>query len=366
MPQSEGGFKLFKIGDLFDIETPKKRFNANTVEFGGKYPYVVRTSTNNGIRGYITESELYLNPANTISFGQDTATIFYQVQPYFTGDKIKVLTYKQRELNPNLAMYLMTVMRKAFSLFSWGVSSFDVKVLGAVDIPMPIKKNKEIDYKSIDKYVNALKINHICGLDAFLKSTGYTNCSLTPKERNTINKVAYGMIRSKSVRIVDFFDVTNSHNILKSDVVFDSGKTPYVTASEGNNSIVSYIDYKDDMKESGNSIMIGGKTLVITYQPTAFFSNDSHNLVLCAKEQQTRKENIQLFLVASLYKSLKPKYNWGDSISKAKIQNDTFVLPITSEGSIDYDFMDSYICAVKKQVIGGLLDFIRMGKETHS
>ena len=366
MPQSEGDYKLFKVGELFDIETPKKRFNANTVEFGGKYPYVVRTSENNGIRGYITENELYLNPANTISFGQDTATIFYQEQPYFTGDKIKVLTYKQRELNPNLAIYLMTVMRRAFSLFAWGVSSFDVKILSAVDIPMPIEENKEIDYEFIDKYINALKESHINELEAFLKSSGYSNCSLTPKERYTISKVANGTICSKSVKIVDFFDVTNSHNILKSDVVFDSGKTPYVTASEGNNSIVSYIDYKDDMKESGNSIMIGGKTLVITYQPNAFFSNDSHNLVLCAKEQQARKENIQLFLVASLYKSLKPKYNWGDSISKAKIQNDTFVLPITADGSIDYDFMDSYISAVKKQVISGLQEFLKTGKETQS
>lgn len=50
-----------------------------------------------------------------------------------------------------------------------------------------------------------------------------------------------------------------------------SGNIPYVTASEGNNSIVSYVSYDDEMKEEGNSIMIGGKTLVITYQPKDFF-----------------------------------------------------------------------------------------------
>ena len=49
-------YKTFKLGEgeqrLFDISTPLKRFNANTVTFGGKYPYVVRSSLNNGIRGY--------------------------------------------------------------------------------------------------------------------------------------------------------------------------------------------------------------------------------------------------------------------------------------------------------------------------
>ena len=58
-------------------------------------------------------------------FGQDTATIFYQEKPYFTGDKIKVMSYRDCELNPELACYLLTVMRKAFQNFAWGQSSFN-------------------------------------------------------------------------------------------------------------------------------------------------------------------------------------------------------------------------------------------------
>ena len=140
---------------------------------------------------------------------------------------------------------------------------------------------------------------------------------------------------------------------------------PYVTASEGNNSIVSYIDYKDEMKEQGNSILIGGKTLVITYQPNAYFSNDSHNLVLVAKDKQARQENIQMYLVTSLYKSLKPRYHWGDSISKAKIQEDTFYLPTTPSGAVDYAFMENYINAVKKQTIARLKTFIAREKAAY-
>lgn len=62
-------------------------------------------------------------------FGQDTATIFYQEKPYFTGDKIKVMSYRDCELNPELACYLLTVMRKAFQNFAWGQSSFNENVL---------------------------------------------------------------------------------------------------------------------------------------------------------------------------------------------------------------------------------------------
>ena len=152
-------YKVYKLGEgnerLFDISSPQKRFNANTVTFGGKYPYVVRSSLNNGIRGYITQDECYLNPAKTISFGQDTATIFYQEKPYFTGDKIKVMSYRDCELNPELACYLLTVMRKAFQNFAWGQSSFNENVLKNMEIRLPVDSNDNIDYTYITTFIKA-------------------------------------------------------------------------------------------------------------------------------------------------------------------------------------------------------------------
>ena len=110
--------RAFRMDELFDIHTPAKKFNANTVKFGGKYPYVARGSSNNGIRGYITEDPRYLNPANTLSFGQDTATVYYQSKVYFTGDKIKILELKGYKLDEKIALYLIPTIRKAFSNLS--------------------------------------------------------------------------------------------------------------------------------------------------------------------------------------------------------------------------------------------------------
>lgn len=151
--------KSFKLGEgndrLFDITTTKKKFNANCIKFGGKYPYVARSSINNGIRGYITEDEQYLNEAKTISFGQDTATMFYQEKPYFTGDKIKIMTYREKELDKNLACYLITLMKKAFQNFSWGQSSFNETILKNIKIEMPITSDGNIDYDFIETFINA-------------------------------------------------------------------------------------------------------------------------------------------------------------------------------------------------------------------
>ena len=106
------------------------------------------------------------------------------------------------------------------------------------------------------------------------------DCELTKSESEVINS----SVVHKEFKIIDIFDVRNSHNILKSDVLLGTGKHPYVTASRENNGVMGYIDYNNSMLEFGNCIFIGGKSMTINYQEHDFFSNDSHNLILSLKD----------------------------------------------------------------------------------
>lgn len=154
----------------------------------------------------------------------------------------------------------------------------------------------------------------------------------------------------REYRIVNLFDVKNTHNILSSWVTENSGLVPYVTASQNNNSVSSYIEYDKSMLDEGNSIFIGGKTLVISYQEKDYFSNDSHNLALYFKNEEYRTKEIQLYMVSALYKSLKPLYSWGNSISKQKIQNDFVSLP-TLNNELAFSYMENYIKALEAERI---------------
>lgn len=149
----------FEIGKVFDVLTSKKRFDANKIEVldNGKYPYVVRTALNNGIKGYLNESKEYLNDGNSISFGQDTATMFYQEHPYFTGDKIKIVKCKSESFNKLNALYFLTSMNKTFSTFSWGSSSFNVSIIANQKIQLPLTKNNEIDYATMETFIKAVE-----------------------------------------------------------------------------------------------------------------------------------------------------------------------------------------------------------------
>jgi hypothetical protein len=150
-------FGEFRIEKLFEINSYKKRFDANKVIISkiGK-PYVVRTALNNGIRGYINEDEEFLNEGNTISFGQDTATMFYQEKPYFTGDKIKIVKSKDNRFNKLNGLFFISTMTKSFSSFSWGGSSFSVKIIGDQLMKLPIQNNQP-NYELMETLISAIQ-----------------------------------------------------------------------------------------------------------------------------------------------------------------------------------------------------------------
>jgi ankyrin repeat protein len=147
----------FKLWDLFNINTYKKRFDANklTISKTGE-PYVVRTALNNWIRWYIDENKEFLNEWNTISFWQDTATMFYQEKPYFTWDKIKILKSKNNNFNKTNWLFFVSTMTKSFTSFTWWSSSFNIKIIWNQLIQFPIKNN-EPDYEIMEILISAVQ-----------------------------------------------------------------------------------------------------------------------------------------------------------------------------------------------------------------
>ena len=176
---------------MFEVESYTKRFDANKVVIKekGKYPYIVRTSSNNGQKGFIDEDEQYLNEGNTIAFGQDTATMFYQEKPYFTGDKIKVLKPKISKFNKNNAQFFLVAMRKPFELFSWGTSSYNVDVIKSQKIALPVKDG-EIDFVFMESFIAEIEALRIADLSAYLKVSGFDNYELSGEELDALQRFA--------------------------------------------------------------------------------------------------------------------------------------------------------------------------------
>ncbi len=373
----------FRLGDLFEVLSSKKIYHANTIkihdtQIEGSYPYVVRATTNNGIKGFIIDDPTFTNEKNTLSFAQDTFTVFYQKQPYFTGNKVKILKPKFAFKSPKILHFISAILQFILKPLTWGLGS-TTESIAEFKISLPLKPTanaqtlKDIDFDFMEKFIAELEQCRLAELEqcrlaelqAYLKATGLENTTLSNEEENALNVFNNNNsggntpcgLTWQSFKIVDIFEVKNTRNILARDVVKDSGTTPYLCASKENNAVNSYINYNADFLDKGNCIFIGGKTFVVTYQQKDFYSNDSHNLALYLKDTHSKTKLNQLFIITCIYKALNNKYSWGDSISNTKIQNDSILLPTNPHGKIDFDFMHTLINTLMKQTIQGVAEY---------
>ena len=364
-------YKEFKIGKLFSAQTGD--IDLQQKDINGKGTFFI----NSGIEGLGIKGK---TDREAKTFNVNTITIDFWGNAYYRDFKYKMATHNHVFSlsgniirNRSVGLYLVSAMAYMRKMFSYNNMGTWTKIK-ELHITLPVTKSGDVDFAFMESRIREMEESRIREMeesriremDAYLKVSGFEDCELTEEERKAISLMDNGKVKFKPFYVTDdahngrrngIFTVKNSHNILQSSITPNSGNTPYVTAGEGNNSISTYISYDNTQIEKGNAIMIGGKTMVITYQSEDFFSNDSHNLVLYAKSPLLANELIQLYLVASLNKSLKPIYSWGDSISSKKIKKDTFYLPITPLGDIDYHFMESYIRAIEKQTIQRVKDW---------
>ena len=360
-------WREYAIGDVFEVLTTKKKFNAAEVAFGGKYRYVARGESNNGIRGYISEDKKYLNEANTISFGQDTATVFYQDEPYFTGDKIKIfLPKKHIRLNKNTAQMFISAMKKAFSNFSWGSSSYNIAILNSTKIQLPtITQNgvSLIAFDFIETFIATLNAERLATLNAYLKLTNLQDYTLTYDEQTALdglNTATWGEFKIEDVLVwqKNIAELNPLH--LNSLTISDEKKYPFYGQATTNNGIIEY----RHLKESVLNNPLGKPTILVhsnnqntVYLETPFYLKDGHGATSVLQSENLDKMTAQ-FLIGSIKKVIFQKYTYNSKATKIELKNTKITLPVKSDNTPNYGYMKLIICAMQKVVIKNVVDYL--------
>ena len=144
----------FKIGNIFNIVSPKVYHTREVKEDINGIPYVVRSKFNNGIKYMVERDEKFVvNPKGVISFGAENASFFYQDKEYISGRDMYYID--TRNLSRNTALFIIACLEKLTSKYSYNFGLFP-KLLKEEKIKLPIKNNGEPDFENMDKYMNEL------------------------------------------------------------------------------------------------------------------------------------------------------------------------------------------------------------------
>lgn len=367
-------YKKFKVGasyvirghevvndddGIFVIKPTKRRINAKDAKVKGPFNYVSRGTTNNGIASKIQYDSQYLNESHTLSFAQDTAAIFYQDKPYFTGNKVNVfqLNKKYGELTDELGLYLCGAIRLAFPDFKWG-TLLNIEKIANTDIMLPVTPAGDPDFKYMTMRIRELEAERIRKLEAYLQVTGLDDTTLSASESQALTqKVQWKKFTLGS--LLDFESVRQAKS--QKAIPDDNNKItriPYIVQSMSNNMFRRNVNrqYLVDNNEpivKGNCIVLGVTLPAVSYQPDEF--GGSQLIIGRAKDNWMNSET-GLFLATAI-KVHMSEFSYNHKPGMKIYKNMDVVLPVTPAGEIDFNYMQNYIRATEKQTIEGVVEY---------
>lgn len=348
----------FVVGELFELTGIKQvKSQHHVVEDPNGIPFVVQSNKNNMVKmkadkQWLIDNDEPVVEGNAIVLGVTLPVVSYQ--PYEFGAS-QVITARSEHLNELRGLFITSVINsfvipKYSYVYKPGIQKYKQDV-----IPLPLKPSADPsnhDQTDIDwNYMETV----MSRVTEKAKERLANLPQPADKKKTPVDTSAWG-----EFDITTLFDIINTKSIRQSDVQdqlqSNNGSTPYITASDKNNAILSYIDCPQEWIDEGNCIFIGGKTTTVTYQQHDFCSNDSHNLALYLKNEQARTKYIQLYLAAILKKAF-AKYHWGNALSKSKIKAESIKLPLKpsanpsnyTQNDIDWDYMKNFMKTIEEK-----------------
>ena len=373
MPNSEGGYKQFQIGKLFDKVTTKSlKYKVNelpkvpTGEF--TLPALTAGVINQGLSCYVPRegATILKNVISVSANGANTGAMFFQPNEFTVLQDSYAITFKERELTKREALYFIAALEKVIrKYFDWSNKAGWNKIKDLY-ISVPIDKLGNIDFAFIEERVRELEEERVRELEAYLKAAGFADCTLTSDERESLNNQTGGVIRSKSIKIKDLFNIhpTASYGQTNATLFATKGNTPVIVNSSRDNGVGGWVALSPT--EKGNMITYSDTTTseAIFYQPTDFIGY-SHVQGLYPHESENWNENTYLYFLSLFKKTASGRFDYATKFTRYIAMDMEVAMPVNDSNEIDYAFMETYISAIKKQTIARLIEFIKCEKEAY-
>jgi len=371
-------FKMFKVGELFDIHPTAtyKMKNNELFASDGATPVLSNSSMNNGIGGYCglapTEQGEMITFSDTTT-GADT--MFYQSCPFIGYPHVQgMYPYQPNKWDEKCCLYVISCIRKSAGN-GWNYAvKFNRALVKELFVELPVVKSsdseheytvEDIDFEYMKKYISKLEKERIAELeqrriaelDAYLVASGLDDYELTDEDKKTLSSSTIQMFKEFAVK--DILNVEQTKSVVaKADLT--EGDIPYVTRTVSDNGYMGTCGNKDK-RNKGSCITIGAETGVAFYQPNDFVAGNK--VYRLSREGLNIKE--YLFLASVLNVQTK-NYSYSNARIPEKIKAERILLPVIKSpdpdhkytvDDIDFDYMERYIRATEKNVIADVVRY---------
>lgn len=377
-------FLLYKIAKLDN----GNKFDKNKMTHDNPcYNFVSRTAANNGISDFVDDNGTKPYPAGTITlaFGGSIGSTFVQPKPYYTGQNVGVITLPDNvseEAKVYFAISLEKMCKCKYVAFADEINKHFKKDLTVV---LPVIENSnpdheytvdDIDWQYMRDRITELERDRITELDAYLQATGLNDYELTEDdkkilslsakrasdENGTLEDNSEDEMRFGKFVMHDIFEPLTVKKAVKANVRnYQDNEfcVPVVYAKFGDNGIMywgrknEFTTYSNVLSIVYNGVIAAGKC----------YAQEEETGIL-AESYLIRYKNGEVPFLANLYMSkviehkIYPLYSRENlAIWNNRVENEVIELPIKSDGTPDFDYMERYIRAMEKVVIADVVKY---------
>lgn len=357
-------YKEFSYDDLFELLPINNKLSKNNLSKDGTTPVLSSDTTNNGIVGYTTIEPNYIVDDTVpvyVVFGDHTRTLNITTESFCVMDNVKVL--KPKTFNISQLLYICSVWKKAIPNLGyarhWSVAK-KAKIL------LPITSSGEPNYAYMEQYmndieqevINELKTQSNNLLEDLMKETGISSIELTAEGKELLNrKVEYG-----EFKVGELFKKIKT-NPLKLRVSEAKKKPneeynlPALTSGVSNQGLTCYVPRDNaTILRDVLTIASNGDAGKMYYQEAEFTVLQDAYAIECMHKTLSKYEC--LYFLTVIEKQTKAHFNWNNKATWDKVKNIVILLPITSSGEPDYDYMESYMKLQEKLLLQETDDFV--------
>lgn len=351
----------FKVGDLFKIQKITKMLSKEDLQSSFEYPVYSSDSSNNGIIGYTNEPEFICDEDHPVyvTFGDHTRTFNIAKYSFSVLDNVKVLEPCTSDVNSLL--FMVSCWKKQIPNLGY---SRHWKVAKNCVISLPITNGREINFDFISSFIAELEAERIKELEAYLKVTGFDNYELTKEEEDSL-----AIIEAKNViwcefKMEELFERISTIKLPYKakelpEEATDNFVLPCLTSSFKNQGL-NYYATKDGATILKDVISIPSNSDVYrAYFQSKEFTVLSDAYAIRWKDKSMHiSQNQYLFMVMCINKFTDlPIYSYKNKLGGWNIVKNKSVLLPVKKNKIDFDFMETFINAIKKLTLRNVADY---------
>jgi hypothetical protein len=300
-----------KIKDLFTLRQGNSlelmHTEASSSSSNACINFVSRTAQNNGVVAQVEKTEgIEPFPPGCISVALNGSVLsaFVQTKPFYTAFHVMVLEPEREMTLSEKLYYCMCITSNAYR-YNYGRQAN--KTLKDIELP-----------DTIPEWVYNTPVKPI------------------KTAINPFSALLHSREQRKEFRVGNLFDVKRTTALSVQNT--EKGDCPYVSRSGVNNGIVKYVSSEGHTLNAGNCITIGGEGIIAFYQSKPFLTGNN----MCTL-RNVKLNKFNALFVCTLLNHAKYKYCYGRARTAERIKEEIISLPVTSDGSPNWAYMEQYI-----------------------